>query len=263
MRMANMTVAEITELLDQAELPEAILAELHTDRRVSVIRLLEKWQKRKASLTKEAARLQQLFLPEQELRRQGYECIVGVDEAGRGPLAGPLVVGAAILPFGCNLPSLNDSKKLSAAQRAVLYDEIKKKALSTKTVIVEVADIDRLNIYQATVQAMYQAVKTIELKPQAALIDAVPLPELPIPANSLIGGDGLSASIAAASILAKVERDRLMEELALIYPQYGFQNHKGYGTREHLRALAEYGPCPIHRTSFEPIKSWGGRQDAS
>lgn len=258
-----MTVAEITKLLNQTELPETILAELHADRRVSVIRLLEKWRKRKASLAQETARLQQLFLPERELRRQGYECIVGVDEAGRGPLAGPLVVGAAILPFGCKLPLLNDSKKLSAAQRAVLYDEIKKKALATKTIIVEVADIDRLNIYQATVQAMYQAVKTIELKPQAALIDAVPLPELTIPANSLIGGDGLSASIAAASILAKVERDRLMEELALTYPQYGFQHHKGYGTKEHLKALAEYGPCPIHRTSFEPIKSWGGRQDAS
>lgn len=258
-----MTVAKITELLNQPELPENILAELYEDRRVSVLRLLEKWQKRKAGMVREAARLQQLFLPEQELRRQGYECIVGVDEAGRGPLAGPLVVGAAILPFGCKLPSLNDSKKLSAAQRAVLYDEIKKQALATKTVIVEVADIDRLNIYQSTVQAMYQAVATIGLTPKAALIDAVPLPELTIPSQSLIGGDGLSASIAAASILAKVERDRLMEELAQTYPQYGFQNHKGYGTKEHLTALAKYGPCPIHRTSFEPIKSWGGRQDAS
>lgn len=257
MNVEQMTVADIAKLLEYDSLSAAIINSLQQDSRVSVSRLFTKWQKRQNAMLLEHQRIQSLYQHERALAAKGYDFIAGVDEAGRGPLAGPLVVGAVILPIGCHLPSLNDSKKLSAKQREELYHMIKEVAISVQHAVIDIDAIDRLNIYNATVSGMYHVIHELEQRPQAVLVDAVPLPDLEIHSLSLIGGDGISASIGAASIIAKVERDRLMSELDQQFPHYGFAKHKGYGTPEHLKALQEYGPCPIHRKSFEPIKSWG------
>ena len=185
----------------------------------------------------------------------GFDMVAGVDEAGRGPLAGPVAVAAVILPHDLYLPKLNDSKKLSAGVREELYAEIQEKALSVGVALIDAQTIDRVNIYQATINGMYEAVFSLQPEPDKVLIDAVPLDNLPMPSQSIIKGDARSASIAAASILAKVTRDRLMDAYDKEYPEYGFARHKGYGTAEHLAALEKYGPCPIHRVSFEPIRS--------
>lgn len=255
-----MTVTNITKLLSQNDLPTEILQALKQDPRVSVARLVTKWEQKQANNLRECQRIQNLYEQERLLEHAGYQLIAGIDEAGRGPLAGPLVVGAVILPIGYHLPLINDSKKLSAAQRDKLYDQIKEVAIVSEHIIIDIDTIDHLNIYQATVFGMYQAIEQLSPQPQAALIDAVPLPNLTIPSISLIRGDAISASIAAASIIAKVTRDRIMLELDEQYPSYGFAKHKGYGTAEHLKALRQYGPCPAHRQSFEPIKSWGTHQ---
>jgi len=252
-----MTVNQITELLSQQEVSIQIINKLKQDSRISVSRLLVKWEQKQQKLLLEKQRLHALYEQERALTSSGHDFIAGVDEAGRGPLAGPLVVGAVILPLACHLPFLNDSKKLSARQREELYHAIQDVAISVEHIVIDIHTIDKLNIYQATVLGMYRVIEQLSPKPQAVLIDAVPLPELPIPSVSLIGGDAISASIGAASIIAKVERDRLMEKLDKEFPQYGFAKHKGYGTAEHMKALQQYGPCSAHRQSFEPIKSWG------
>lgn len=252
-----MTVTQITELLSSENVTMELINSLKHDTRISVERLLARWQQKQENQLREQQRIQNLYEQERLLESSGYQLIAGVDEAGRGPLAGPLVVGAVILPIGCHLPLINDSKKLSAQQRDKLYDQIKEVAIIATSVIIDIDTIDHLNIYQATVFGMYQALERLSPQPQAALIDAVPLPELIIPSVSLIRGDAISASIAAASIIAKVERDRIMLELDKQFPNYGFAKHKGYGTAQHMKALQQYGPCSIHRQSFEPIKSWG------
>lgn len=252
----NMTVAQITQLLSNNDVPIDIIHALKQDSRISVCRLLTKWQQRQQNLLLEKERIQGLYEQERLLKSCGYDFIAGVDEAGRGPLAGPVVVGAVILPLGFHLPMINDSKKLSAKQREELYDIIKEVAIDVQRAVIDIEMIDRINIYQATIFGMYSAIEKLSPQPHAVLIDAVPLPELTMPSVSLIGGDAISASIGAASIIAKVERDRIMLKLDEEFPQYGFAKHKGYGTAEHIRALQQYGPCPIHRQSFEPIKSW-------
>ena len=181
--------------------------------------------------------------------------MAGVDEAGREPLAGPVSVAAVILPDHLLLPRLNDSKKLSAKVRDELYDEIMAKALAVKQIFISPEEIDRINILQATMEGMCQAVQQLSQPADYVLIDAVKLKNLPLPQLSLIKGDAKSASIAAASIIAKVTRDRLMEEYDRQYPEYGFGSHKGYGTAEHIAAVEKYGPCPIHRMTFEPIRT--------
>jgi ribonuclease HII len=252
-----MTVSKIAELLEENEVPLHIITMLHNDTRVTVVRLLQRWKQRQNNMQCEQERIQKLYTHERGFTAEGFKRIVGVDEAGRGPLAGPVVIGAVILPLGYHLPLLNDSKKLSAKQRQTLYYAIKEVAIATSHAIITVDRIDQDNIYQATVAGMYQAISKLQPQPDMALIDAVPLPDLTIPACPLIGGDAISASIAAASIIAKVERDNIMQELNQQFPMYGFAKHKGYGTAEHLLAIQKYGPCPIHRRSFEPIKSWG------
>jgi ribonuclease HII len=183
--------------------------------------------------------------------------MAGVDEAGRGPLAGPVTVAAVILP-GNELDwdgvALNDSKKLSEKQRQVLETVICAQAVAYAVVHVSVADIDRLNILGATLQGMRDAVLQLRCQPQQVLVDGNKVPDVPMPAQAVIGGDGKIAAISAASILAKNARDRLMCELHAQYPCYGFDRHKGYGTREHLARLAEHGPCPAHRRSFAPVR---------
>jgi len=257
-----MTVTQITQLLIQNDVSIQIINSLKQDSRVSVTRLLAKWQQKQENLLLEKQRVQHLYEQERLLTSSGYNLIAGVDEAGRGPLAGPVVVGAVILPLGCHLPFINDSKKLSAMQREKLYHLIREVAIAVQYAVIDRETIDRLNIYQATVLGMYTAIQQLVPRPEAVLIDAVPLPDLTIPSVSLIGGDAISASIGAASIIAKVERDRIMLTLDEQFPHYGFAKHKGYGTAEHMKALEQYGPCPMHRQSFEPIKSWKKTKDA-
>ena len=190
---------------------------------------------------------------EQEARRCGYRRIAGVDEAGRGPLAGPVVAAAVILPVRCRLTGVDDSKQLSASERERLYTTILERAVGVGIGSATPQEIDRLNILEATRMAMGRAVAALHPDPDFVLIDAVTLPHLALPVRPIIKGDALSLSIAAASIVAKVTRDRLMAEYHQVYPLYNFLSHKGYGTEEHLECLARYGPCPIHRQTFAPV----------
>ena len=199
-------------------------------------------------LEKELARLE--AMKEFEREYDGCSLICGVDEAGRGPLAGPVAAGAVILPKDCMILYLNDSKKLSEKRREELFWEIREKAVSYSVEIVGPERIDEINILQATYEAMRQAVSGLGVVPDLLLNDAVTIPELAIPQVPIIKGDAKSVSIAAASILAKVTRDHLMEEYDRQFPQYGFAKHKGYGTAAHVAAIREFGPCPIHRRSF-------------
>ncbi|KLU61074.1 ribonuclease HII [Peptococcaceae bacterium CEB3] len=210
---------------------------------------------RSAAQEAEEARIKGLLQVEEGLWQQGFLLVAGLDEAGRGPLAGPVFAAACILPARFRLPGLNDSKLLSVKKREALFPLIQAQALAWAVAEASVEEIDSLNILQATKLAMVRAVDALRVKPHYLLIDALELP-LALPQRGLIGGDRLSASIAAASILAKVERDKLMERLDALYPGYGFARHKGYGTREHLQALQELGPCPAHRRSFAPVRTW-------
>ncbi|MDF2571083.1 MAG: rnhB [Sporomusa sp.] len=254
MDTAQLTVAQITLLLSQQDISSHIIHRLKTDARLSVKRLVDKWEARRQNAQRERERIQALYEYERQLSIQDYHLVAGVDEAGRGPLAGPVLVAAVILPLDCYLPGLNDSKKLTAVQRERLYQEIKNSAVAVKSCVVGVETIDAINIYQATISGMYSAISSLSPVPQAVLVDAVPLPKLVVPHRSIIGGDQVSASIAAASIIAKVERDQIMNELDCLYPMYGFSRHKGYGTQEHMEALTKYGPCKCHRQSFAPVK---------
>ncbi len=183
-------------------------------------------------------------------RNEGYTAICGVDEAGRGPLAGPVCAAAVILPADIEIPGLNDSKKLTDKKRRELFPIICEKAIAYGFAFADHKEIDELNILQATYLAMERAIQKLEIKADFALIDGNRAKDFGIPVETVIGGDGRSASIAAASILAKVTRDDYMLEMAETYPQYGFEIHKGYGTKAHYAALTEYGACPIHRMSF-------------
>lgn len=187
---------------------------------------------------------------ENQARQAGYQAIAGVDEAGRGPLAGPVAAAAVILDPGRPILGLNDSKKLSEMKRECLYDQIQDQALAWSVVLVDAAEIDRINILQATKQAMRQAIAGLSLTPDLLLIDAVELDQIRGDVWPIIKGDAKSNSIAAASILAKVTRDRLMHQLDTVYPGYGFARHKGYGTAQHYDAIRQFGLTPIHRLTF-------------
>ena len=190
---------------------------------------------------------------ELEARRCGYRRIAGLDEAGRGPLAGPVVAAAVVLPTRCRLVGCDDSKQLSELERERLYEVIVERAVGVGIGLATEQEIDRLNILEATRLAMHRAVAALSPLPDCLLIDAVTLPGGTIPTRSIIKGDALSISIAAASIVAKVTRDRLMLEYHRLYPQYDFHSHKGYGTERHLRQLALHGPSPVHRRTFAPV----------
>ena len=200
-------------------------------------------------LEKELARLEAMREYEDTYDACAYIC--GIDEAGRGPLAGPVVAAAAVLPKDCQIFYLNDSKKLSEKKRDLLFDEIKEKAVAYGIGIVSPQVIDEINILQATYEAMRQAISQLNVIPEILLNDAVTIPGVNIMQVPIVKGDAKSVSIAAASILAKVTRDRMMMEYDQIYPEYGFAKHKGYGTAAHIAALKEYGPCPIHRRTFK------------
>ena len=199
-------------------------------------------------LDAERARLEQMR--EYEHQYASYKAICGIDEAGRGPLAGPVVAGAVILVPDCEILYLNDSKKLSPKRREELFAEIQEKAVSWSVGIVDAGEIDRINILQATYEAMRKAIAGLKLVPDLLLNDAVVIPEVETEQVKIIKGDAKSVSIAAASILAKVTRDRMMEQYDALYPEYGFAKHKGYGTAAHMAALQKHGLCPIHRKTF-------------
>ena len=186
---------------------------------------------------------------EREEAEKGAFFIAGMDEAGRGPLAGPMVAAIAIMPLDDIIEGVDDSKKVSEKTREKLYDLIREKAIAYKIVAVDEKTIDEINILEATKKAMYECIDTLAIKPDVVLVDAVKL-KAKVPTRPIIKGDALSYSIAAASILAKVYRDRLMREYDAVYPGYGFIKHKGYGTKDHIDALKSLGPCPIHRKTF-------------
>jgi ribonuclease HII len=203
---------------------------------------------------KEWRRLQKLHIYEDQARAQGFSLIAGIDEAGRGPLAGPVVAAACIIPKDVFIIGVDDSKKLTASQRKELFSKITSDSRILYGVgVIGHEETDQFNIYQATIKAMLLAIGRLIQAPEFLLVDGLKLPHPSIPCLKIIGGDGLSHSIAAASVIAKESRDRIMIEEHEKWPQYGFANHKGYSTPEHLEALKKHGPCPIHRRSFAPV----------
>lgn len=244
------SLSEIKALLEPLSFEERrpFLIELQEDSRVGVRNLIAKYRKQEQKLEEELIRIETMKEFEYQYPQASYIC--GIDEVGRGPLAGPVVAGAVILDKSKQILYLNDSKKLSEAKRNELYTEIKEKALSVQIGIVSPGYIDEVNILNATYEAMRIAVNGLQYTPDVLLNDAVIIPGLPMEQVKIIKGDARSVSIAAASIIAKVERDRLMVEYDKLYPEYGFASNKGYGSAEHIAALKKYGPCPIHRHSF-------------
>lgn len=243
-------IGEIKEELKAAEdilLPDFI-HKYEADERNGVQSLVAQAKKRLDKLKKEKARIETLKRYEKEYA--DYEFICGIDEVGRGPLAGPVVAGAVILPKDCDILYINDSKKLSAAKREMLYDEIMEKAVATGIGMAGPNRIDEINILQATYEAMREAIKNLGIKPDILLNDAVTIPQVDIKQVPIIKGDAKSISIGAASIIAKVTRDRMMVEYDKIMPEYDFASNKGYGSAAHIAALKKYGPSPIHRASF-------------
>ena len=219
-----------------------------SDPRSGVISLCSQACKRMADIEKEYARLEEISKYEREYGQYGLIC--GIDEVGRGPLAGPVVAGAVILPKDCKIKYINDSKKLSAKMRDMLYDEIMEKAVAVGIGFVSEKRIDEINILNATYEAMREAIDKLGVKPDILLNDAVTIPKVDIRQVPIIKGDAKSISIGAASIVAKVTRDRFMEEMAQKYPQYDFASNKGYGSAKHIAAIKEHGPCEIHRKTF-------------
>ena len=248
--MAEKKIGDIkTELnnLKETQL-DAFIEEYGSDDRSGVLKLVETARKRQARYRAELLRIYNL--QEYERKYSDYSFICGIDEVGRGPLAGPVVAGAVILPKDCHILYINDSKKLSAGKREELYDVIIDEAIAYGIGMASPARIDEINILQATYEAMREAIGHLNLQPDILLNDAVTIPKIDIKQVPIIKGDAKSISIGAASIIAKVTRDRLMVEYDKVMPEYGFASNKGYGSAEHIKALKKYGPSPIHRASF-------------
>ena len=244
------TIGEIrAEFSDAcAEDYPSLFEKYREDSRSGVVKLLEQYRKKEEALKKEIARTEAMKAFEHKYEHLGYLC--GIDEVGRGPLAGPVVACAVILPKDCDILYLNDSKQLTAKKREELYDVIMEKAVSVGIGMAGPQRIYEINILQATYEAMRQAIGNLKVVPQVLLNDAVTIPEVTIPQVPIIKGDAKSISIAAASIVAKVTRDRMMVEYDEVMPGYGFASNKGYGSAAHIEALKKYGPSPIHRASF-------------
>ena len=249
-----MKISEVKELLAGEPTAEQ-LATLKDDERSGVQRLLASYYKRLEKEELERERFDKMLTFEKEYYAQGMQYVAGVDEAGRGPLAGPLVIAAVILPQDVFISGLNDSKQISAVKRDKLYDEIIAKAVAIEVNIVSVSNIDKYNIYSATQRGMAEVLEHLPVRPQVALIDAMPVQVKDMETVPIVHGDALSVSIAAASIIAKVTRDRIMERLDEKFPAYGFANNKGYGSSAHMQAIAEFGATRWHRRSYEPVKS--------
>lgn len=243
-------IADIKAVFQAASierLPE-LIAEYEQDERSGVQAVIQSAGKKLEALAKEKERTERMKAYEYQYAQAGYLC--GIDEVGRGPLAGPVVAGAVILPKDCDILYLNDSKQLSEKKREELYDIIMEKAVATGIGYASPQRIDEINILQATYEAMREAISKLSVKPDLLLNDAVTIPGVDIRQVPIIKGDAKSISIAAASIIAKVTRDRLMVEYDSVFPEYGFAGNKGYGAAAHIAALQKYGPTPIHRRSF-------------
>lgn len=243
-------IAEIKKEFQEADMDSlhAVIEKYKEDERTGVQKMIEKAHKEIEKLAKERARLEQMR--EFEHKYQEYEYICGIDEVGRGPLSGPVIAAAVILPKDCEILYLNDSKQVSEKKREELYDIIMEKAIAVGIGSASHAVIDEINILNATYVAMREAISKLSVKPDLLLNDAVHIPEVNVKQVSLIKGDARSVSIAAASIIAKVTRDRMMLEYDKVFPGYGFASNKGYGSKEHIEALKTQGPCLIHRRSF-------------
>ena len=249
------TIKEIKEQLASIQrLDDPLLAELEQDSRSGVIQAIAKRKRDIQKRIDEDERLEGMLTYEKECYARGMELIAGVDEVGRGPLAGPVVAAAVILPKACKIPGLNDSKKIPKSKHKEIYEAVLQNAIAIGIGVKDNHVIDQVNIYEATKLAMMEAIGQLGPQPQHLLIDAMKL-DLPIPQTSIIKGDANSLSIAAASIVAKVTRDQMMEEFDREYPGYDFAQNAGYGTAKHLAGLVQLGVTPIHRRSFEPVKS--------
>jgi ribonuclease HII len=251
--LGRLTVAQVALLARSLADGDPVWVLLEQDPRRGVRALVAERGRRQADARRSAARTDQLLEFEQRFWGRGVHCLAGVDEVGRGCLAGPVVAAAVVLPPGQRLPGLDDSKKLTAPARERLAAAVRDVALGVGLGVVEAADIDRLNILQATLAAMRQALAALDPPPEHVLVDGSQRPHSAWPETVLVGGDARSQTIAAASVIAKVHRDQLMVDLDSTYPGYGFAQHKGYGSAAHLRALQELGPCPLHRRSFAPV----------
>ena len=249
------TIKEVKESLATIDrLDHPLFEELIYDARAGVQSAINKRKRELQKQVEEDLRLEKMLTYEKELYAQGIQLIAGVDEVGRGPLAGPVVAAAVILPENCKIPGLNDSKKIPKSKHQAIYQAVLDQALSIGIGVKDNRVIDQVNIYEATKLAMLEAIHELEPQPQHLLIDAMKL-DFPIPQTSIIKGDANSLSIAAASIVAKVTRDQMMVEYEQEYPGYDFDQNAGYGTTKHLEGLEKHGVTPIHRRSFEPIKS--------
>ena len=249
------TIKEVKERLAMIdELDHPLFEELILDGRAGVQAAISKRKRELQKQVDEDLRLEKMLAYEKELYAQGIDLIAGVDEVGRGPLAGPVVAAAVILPKACKIPGLNDSKKIPKSKHKEIYEAVLQNAVAIGIGIKDNQVIDQVNIYEATKLAMMEAIGQLEPQPQHLLIDAMKL-DLPISQTSIIKGDANSLSIAAASIVAKVTRDQMMEEFDREYPGYDFAQNAGYGTSNHLAGLDQLGVTPIHRRSFEPVKS--------
>ncbi|MHC5268023.1 ribonuclease HII [Enterococcus sp. LJL98] len=249
------SIAQIKEKLMTLSDPGACyVQQLRQDSRLGVQKLLTQFDKRLEKVAALEKKYQEMQIFERQAYQAGYQRIAGIDEVGRGPLAGPVVSAAVILPADCVILGLNDSKQLSEKKREALVKEIEEKALAIGIGIIEPEEIDAINIYQASKKAMVVAVESLEQAPDYLLIDAMTLP-LKQAQEKIIKGDARSVSIAAASVIAKVYRDQLMAKYDTKYPGYGFARNAGYGTKEHLKGLENYGVTPIHRRSFSPVSA--------
>lgn len=257
MDINTLTIAEIKALVqeqwEKQHFEDTLLKSLAQDERIGVQKIYSSIQSKQKKIAAEKNRLISLCQYEQTFLKQGKEYIAGVDEAGRGPLAGPVIAAAVILPPTIQLYGLDDSKKISKEKREELSVAIKKCAIAWSLGEATVAEIEKLNIYHASLLAMKRAVEGLSTHPDHLLVDAVKIPYITISQTALTKGDSLSASIAAASIIAKTYRDKIMLAYHQQYPQYGFDKHKGYGTAEHIQALEKFGLLPIHRRGYAPV----------
>lgn len=256
-RVKKMKVKSIAEIELQLKniktISDPIFQRIQQDERKGVQHLIHKWHRRMEQERQLQEKFNEMNAFENKWRAQGYNYIAGVDEVGRGPLAGPVVAAAVILPKDFFLPGIDDSKKLSEKKRNEYDEIIRREALAISVAMINEGEIDTINIYEATKKAMHAAIVSLTIKPEVLLIDAMKL-DTPFVVESIIKGDAKSVSIAAASIVAKVARDRFMVELSAKFPEYSFQNNMGYGTKEHIQAIQDHGITPFHRRSFAPIK---------
>lgn len=253
-KMKSKSISVIKQLMASNKLTKEAISELKSDERIGIQQLLKSYKQQQEHKQKLARQYEQMLYYERAAYENGVQLIAGVDEAGRGPIAGPVVAAAVILPREINLVGLTDSKQLTKKAREEFFHKIKEEAICYGIGSVSSKEIDEVNIYEATKMAMKRAIMLLDPTPEHVLIDAVDLDSLPYSSQVITKGDQKSIAIAAASVLAKVTRDVMMGDLAKNFPQYGFESHKGYGTKEHVKMLEKYGPTPYHRHSFAPVR---------